>query len=143
MKKDPGGQRPCPGNPSGAHSWAHPQPRMSAALHAPRLAPSPGLELPGFFPGSGILREVTAGTQQAQATQRDSEQGSGPRLYKGPPPLQTFLICTLPGHLLNIDKFPRSRALQENVWPWLSLLAPGPSPSSTNPTGQILPPNPQ
>lgn len=101
---------------------------MSPALPAPRSAPSPGLELPGFFPGSGILREVTAGTEQARATQRDSEQGSGPGLYKGPPPLQTFLICTLPGHLLNIDKFLRSRALQENVWPWLSLLAPAPPP---------------
>lgn len=113
-------------SPSGTRSEARPQLQMSPALPAPCSAPTPGLELPGFFPGSGILGEVTPGTEHARATERESKQGSIPLLYKGPPPPQALLICTLPSQLLNIDKFQRSRALQENMGPHCSWLASSP-----------------
>lgn len=74
IRKRPGRQPPL----SGTHSEAYVPIVAAPALLAPHPAPTPGLELPGFFPGSGILREVTPGTEQTQATQRGSEQDPSP-----------------------------------------------------------------
>ena len=55
------------------------------ALPAPRSAPSPGLELPGFFPASGISREVTAGTKQARPPEETLSRDPVPDYIRGRP----------------------------------------------------------
>lgn len=51
----------------------------------PTLGPSPGLELPGFFPASGISRGVTAGTEQARPPEETLSRDPVPDYIRGRP----------------------------------------------------------
>lgn len=54
-----GSEAPSSSTPSGTRPEACPPVEEPPALPAPHSAPTPGLELPGFFPGSGISRGCT------------------------------------------------------------------------------------
>lgn len=54
-----GSEAPSSSTPSGTRPEACPPVVEPPALPAPHSAPTPGLELPGFFPGSGISRGCT------------------------------------------------------------------------------------
>lgn len=129
IRKRPRRQPPLSGTQELRNSLRNPPIVDAPALLAPHPAPSLDLRLPGFFPGSGILREITPGSEQSQATQGGSEQDPSPTLYKGPSPSPGFLICLLPNHLLNIDKFQRARLSRAMAGPHCSRLSPVPFPS--------------